>query len=141
MKDRIRSDQIKSKNSHSPIQWKIGPRFRNTCIVYADPSERTFRRIELSAEHHLHRSTSDAPIHHTFPHLCQPWAYFKLASILPIRELTSRPQNLSCCTRSGPHHIVEIDRISLLTPDAYLTSLYQFQFLGGQSGSGIVRVY
>jgi len=80
-------------------------------------------------------------MHHPLPHFIQPRARLHLTPI-PARHriLRSAPQDLPRGARPRPHHIVDIDGISLLAPHVDFAAKDKVGAVGGDAGEGVVRV-
>lgn len=63
-------------------------------------------RPVLSAEDHLHRSTSDTSSDHALPHLIQPRASLNLAPVLPVGIFGAAPQDFPGGGRARPEIVV-----------------------------------
>jgi len=95
----------------------------------------------LSAEDHLHRSTSDTPSDHAFSHLIQPRASLNLAPIFPVGIFGAAPQDFPGGRRSRPEVVVEIHGICLFAPHVHFTTENKVGRVVGYAGQWVVRVY
>lgn len=103
------------------------------------PSQRAPRSV-LGTVDHLHRTSPNSSQHHSLPHLRQPRARLNLTSIITLRIFCSAPENLRSGRCSRPDHIVQIDRICLLTPHMYFATQDKMSYVWGNVGQRVIGV-